>query len=87
MASYRIVIEKRVYKDLRKIPTDYQKKIWQKISDLADDPRPREAVQLSNRQEWRIKQGIYRILYEIQDKVVEVRVVRVAHRGQAYEQK
>lgn len=86
MASYRVVVEKRVYKEMRKIPADYQKKIWQKINALAVEPRSREALQLSNRQEWRIKQGIYRILYEIHDDIIEVRVVRVAHRGAAYEQ-
>lgn len=35
---------------------------------------------------WRLRIGEYRVIYEIDDKAERVRIVRVCHRSQAYEQ-
>ncbi|WP_442949040.1 type II toxin-antitoxin system RelE family toxin [Nostoc sp.] len=48
---------------------------------MADNPRPSGVVKLENTDnKYRIRVGNYRILYEIQDDVLIVKVVRVGHR-------
>jgi mRNA interferase RelE/StbE len=55
------------------------------IIGLASEPRPRNTKKLAGGgSRWRIKQGDYRILYEIDDQEKTVTVYRVVHRREAY---
>lgn len=52
---------------------------------LRDDPRPSGCEKLSGSDEWYcVRQGVYRIVYAIDDRAVIVEVVRVGHRGAVY---
>jgi len=84
MARYRVVVRKSVSKDLRGIPKKDVRRILAAIESLADDPRPPGTKKLSSQERYRVRQGKYRILYEIQDDRLIVRVVKVRHRGVAY---
>lgn len=84
MASYELVFRKSVAKDLRGIPKLDVKRILQRIRSLADDPRPTGCEKLSSLERYRIRQGAYRIIYEIDDDRVVVVVVKVGHRREAY---
>ncbi len=85
MALYRVDIAKDVRKkDFRSIPTKDITKIVKKIESLAHNPYPPAAVRLKGREEWRIRQGDYRILYVVNEKVVTVFVVKVGHRREIY---
>ena len=85
MALYKVEISKKVRrKDLSKIPSKDVEKIVAKIESLAKNPYPESAVRLKGREEWRIRQGDYRILYIVYEKIVTVIVVKVGHRRQVY---
>ncbi len=84
MASYKLVFKKSVAKDLRHIPKQDVKRILQCIRSLADDPRPPGCEKLSGQERYRVRQGVYRIIYEIEDARLVVLVVKVAHRREAY---
>ena len=84
MAKYKITFKKSVTKDLRAIPTADIKRILKKIDDLADNPRGDGCVKLSAQERYRVRQGLYRIIYEIRDETLVVQVVKVAHRSTAY---
>jgi mRNA interferase RelE/StbE len=84
MAKYRIAFKKSVAKDLRGIPKNDIKKILSRIDTLAENPRGEGCIKLSGKENYRIRQGLYRIVYEIKDDVLVVSVVKVAHRSQAY---
>jgi mRNA interferase RelE/StbE len=61
------------------------KRIDTAILALADNPRLAGCVRLSGQFHlWRIRIGDYRVLYEIQDKLLIVLVVSVAHRREVY---
>lgn len=85
MAKYDVVFKRSVYKDLRSIPNADVERILTKINGLAADPRPFGCEKLSGQERYRIRQGIYRIVYEIEDHRLIVTVVRVGHRGQVYD--
>lgn len=84
MARYELVFKRSVAKDLRRIPNPDVARILARIQFLRDDPRPAGCEKLSGQERYRIRQGVYRILYEIADDKLIVTVVKVAHRKHAY---
>jgi mRNA interferase RelE/StbE len=84
MAEYKIYFKESVEKDFRKIPKKDIKKILSRIKALAEDPRPPDHEKLSGQEKYRIRQGLYRIIYSIQDKELTVWVVKVGHRKDVY---
>lgn len=80
MANYKIVVKQSVAKDLRRIPNKDVRNILKRIEQLAENPRPPGAEQLTGDIKYRIRQGSYRILYTIEDEIVTVTVVKVGHR-------
>jgi len=84
MASYEIVFKKSVAKDLRALPRQDVRRILSRIRALAGDPRPPGCEKLSGRELYRIRQGVYRIVYAIADTRLIVEVIKVAHRREAY---
>ena len=86
MASYELVFKKSVAKDLRGLPKRDVARIMQRIASLASDPRPPGCEKLSGLDRYRIRQGLYRIVYEIEDARLIVLVVRVGHRRDVYRQ-
>jgi len=84
MARYRLLFKRSITKDLRSIPKKDVSRILNRIEALADDPRPPGCEKLSARELYRIRQGNYRILYEIHDDVLVIVVVKVGSRSVVY---
>lgn len=85
MASYKVEISKNVRKkDLPSISKSDIAKIVKRIESLAENPFPEGAIRLKGREEWRIRQGDYRILYVVEHEIVTVFVVKVGHRREIY---
>ena len=84
MANYSLVFKKSVAKDLRSIPNKDVKRILKCIELLCDNPGTEGCVKLSGQELYRIRQGTYRILYEIQDSELIIMAVKVAHRSDVY---
>ena len=84
MARYELVIRPSVQKDVNRIPSGDLKKILSRIERLRDDPRPEGSVKLSGLEYYRVRQGNYRIVYEIQDGRLVVIVIKVGHRKEVY---
>ena len=84
MARYRVIVRKSVSKDMRGIPRNDVRRILASIESLADDPRPPGSKKLSGQERYRIRQGNYRILYEIEDDRLIICVVKVRHRRDVY---
>lgn len=85
MASYKLVFKKSVAKDLRSIPNSDVKRILSRIQALADNPRADDCVKLSGQERYRVRQGDYRIIYEIHDGKLVVLVIAVGHRSSIYQ--
>ncbi len=84
MAKYKVVFRKSVYKDLKPIPATDVKRILSRIDSLINDPRGLGCEKLSGQERYRVRQGIYRIIYEIFDEQLIVTVVKVGHRREVY---
>jgi mRNA interferase RelE/StbE len=84
MASYELAFKKSVAKDLRRFPREDVRRIMERIRALADDPRPPGCEKLSGLERYRVRQGQYRIIYEVENRVLTVLVVKVGHRRDVY---
>jgi mRNA interferase RelE/StbE len=87
MAKYKITFKKSVVKDLRAIPNSDVKKILARIDGLALDPRGGGCIKLAGEEKYRVRQGIYRIIYEIKDSELVVAVIKIGHRSSVYKTK
>lgn len=86
MGSYNLCFNASVKKELRQIPKPYLQKIFLKIEMLSSEPRPFGVKLLrgANRY-YRIRQGDYRIIYDIDDETLLVTIVAVGHRKEVYD--
>jgi mRNA interferase RelE/StbE len=84
MASFEVIFKRSVAKDFRRIPNKDVQRILTRIAALAENPRPPGAEKLSDQERYRVRQGVYRILYEIRDQELIVVVVKVGHRRHVY---
>jgi len=84
MEKYRVTFKKSVAKDFRTIPKSDIKKILAKIDSLAENPRRDGAIKLSGHDLYRIRQGLYRIIYQIRENELVVQVIKVGHRSDVY---
>jgi mRNA interferase RelE/StbE len=84
MAKYKVVFKRSVYKDFRPIPKADLKRILARIDALADDPRGAGCEKLSGLERYRVRQGVFRTIYEIVDDCMVVTIIKIGHRGQVY---
>ena len=84
MASYKIAIKRSAAKELEDLPTKDRRRVVRTIQRLADEPRPPDCEKLSAQERYRLRQGDYRILYEVDDGDHLVTVVRIGQRGDVY---
>ena len=82
---YELLIERTAERDLKSLPATLFDRIIPRIKALAEIPRPSGCHKLSgSKNDWRIRIGDYRVLYEIDDARKRVRIFRVRHRREVY---
>ncbi|MHC4509228.1 MAG: type II toxin-antitoxin system RelE family toxin [Planctomycetota bacterium] len=84
MAKYRITIKRSAAKELEDIPRRDLQRIIKRVRSLATDPRPHGSQKLSGQEQYRIRQGDYRIVYSVEDKDSLIEVVKIGHRREIY---
>ncbi len=84
MENYKIEIKKSAAKELEKLPKQDLKRIVEKIASLAEEPRPSGCKKLSGDEKYRIRVGVYRILYTINDFELMIFIVKAGHRKNVY---
>jgi mRNA interferase RelE/StbE len=84
MARYKLLFRKSVAKDLRPIPNRDVARILERIEGLQAEPRPPGSEKLSGLERYRIRQGVYRIIYEVAEEYLIVTVVKIGHRKEVY---
>ena len=84
MERYRLLVKKSVARDLYDVPKKDVRRILKRIETLAVNPRPNGCEKLTDQERYRVRQGSYRIIYEVQDDALVVVVVKVGHRKNVY---
>ena len=84
---YEIEFLRGAARQLEKLPIAGRALVAVAIDGLSNDPRPDGAKLLSGTSDeriWRLAVGEYRVLYQVQDRILLVLVVRVADRREVY---
>ena len=84
---YAVEISPSAQRQMMRLPRDVRDRIIARLHALADNPRPPGVVKLKGRRrrdEYRIRVGDYRVIYQIFDDVLVVLIVRVANRRDVY---
>jgi mRNA interferase RelE/StbE len=82
---FEVLLERSAAKDLRRLSSRVHDQVVDRIAALAKNPRPLGSRKLSGSEnDWRIRVGDYRVIYEIVDKIRVVRVYRIRHRREVY---
>ena len=85
MARYSLEIRRSASREIEDPPTKKDRRlVVDRVSPLADDPRPPGSEKLAGDARYRVRQGPYRIVYEIDDTARVVCIVKVGHRREVY---
>jgi mRNA interferase RelE/StbE len=85
MKRYKVILSNKVQKSIQGIPNDYLIKIHGKLSSLSFNPRPSSCIKLAGTDNaYRIRVGVYRILYTIEDNILMVEIIKIDHRSSVY---
>jgi mRNA interferase RelE/StbE len=85
MPLYEVLLSKATRKTLDELPGFIYNIIIEDISHLASVPRPAGCKKLKGyKNSYRIRVGDYRIIYEIEDKVLRILIVAIGNRKNIY---
>lgn len=86
MAEYSITFARSARKDIERIDARTVQRIFPKLENLANQPRPAGCLKLQGPSDlWRMRVGDYRVIYSINDLTRIVDVTAIRHRREAYQ--
>ena len=86
MVSYKVYLSRSAEKELRRIPSPFIRKIADRIQSLSLHPRPSGVQMLKGDDRYyRLRQGDYRVVYEINDGAREITIIKIGHRREVYD--
>ena len=86
MGSYRLLIKTSARKELEAaLAKADRQRVVRRVAALAEQPRPPGCEKLSGTEaRYRLRQGRYRVVYEIDDAARRVTVVKIGDRKDVY---
>ena len=85
MAEYRVEITRPASKELEDLGPRAGRGLLASIEALASHPRPRQCRKLTGSEDsYRLRVGVYRVLYQIDDEDKKIIVYAVGHRRDIY---
>lgn len=84
MSKWQVVFHSKLEKELRRLPKPYIRQILETLTSLTVDPHPPQSRKVQGYELWRVRVGVYRILYGIDEEHQIVRTYRVGHRKNIY---
>lgn len=83
---YQLLYTPSARKQLRKLPQRVQQQIKSKIDTLCEDPFTPELdiKKLKGEEYCRLRVGKYRVIYEIAQGVLTIKIIAVGHRKEVY---
>jgi len=82
---YRIQLLPGAARALERTPIATRRRLAHAIDELASNPRPHGSQKLRGADDiWRLRVGDYRILYQVQDDLLLILVIKIGHRREVY---
>ncbi|MGO8735754.1 MAG: type II toxin-antitoxin system RelE family toxin [Terriglobia bacterium] len=84
MGSYKILIKPSAVKEIEAVPQRDRQRLITQIQGLSTNPRPPDFVKLSGQDRFRLRQGVYRLVYSVNDDEPSILIVKVGRRKEVY---
>ncbi|MCC5888784.1 MAG: type II toxin-antitoxin system RelE/ParE family toxin [Gammaproteobacteria bacterium] len=85
MAGYSVEISRTAEKQLRKLTAADREKVARALVGLGTDPHPPGSRKLSGYNDvFRIRVGVYRVLYSVEGRRLIVIILKIGHRRDVY---
>jgi len=82
---HTVELTKGAERHLDALESDVAQRVLATVAILRDNPRARGYIKLAGERDlYRIRAGTYRIIYQIDDKIKHVVVLKILHRREAY---
>lgn len=91
---YKVEISRKALKELEKLPKDYIRKLREKFQELAENPynvvgtkklvNPK-SLGIDLDEVYRIRVGDYRAIYSVENNILTIYILKIAHRKEVYE--
>ncbi len=82
---FEVLLERTAERDLKRFAAREFDRMIREIKALGENPRPVGCRKITGSEnDWRIRVGDYRIVYEIDNTERTVKVMRVRHRREVY---
>ncbi|MCX6044881.1 MAG: type II toxin-antitoxin system RelE/ParE family toxin [Chloroflexi bacterium] len=81
---WTVIYHRDLEKEIRLLPKPYIRRILEMIEGLAQDPRRHGSEKLDGHDLWKVRVGLYRIIYHIDDHQHIVSTYRIGHRKDVY---
>ena len=82
--KWNLEIAASAQREMRKLPEDIIIRINQKILELIENPFPDDVRKLKDRTGYRLRVGVWRILYEVYKRERRIVIFAVGHRREIY---
>lgn len=80
----KVELRRQAIKALDKIPHQLARNIVRQIDKLSQNPFPPNSLKLAGRDNYRLRIGVYRVIYYLNLKQKTLTILRVAHRREVY---
>jgi len=84
VAAYHVDLHPGAERDLERLAPVLLDRALSRLRALASDPRPPGAEKLAAHEGYRVRVGLWRIVYEVDDPTHRVLIRRVRHRRDVY---
>jgi len=81
---YRIELTHTAEKELRRLGRADRERLLGTIRGLAGNPRPKGCQKMTDREEYRVRAGDFRVIYAVDDKKRMLTIYRAGHRKDVY---
>jgi len=83
--KYSIFYKRSASEELLQLPANIAHKVKAAINNLSENPRPHGCKKLKDSvNEYRIRISNYRVIYTITDTILNIIVIKIAHRKDVY---
>ena len=84
MTDWTVNYHRELEKEIRRLPRQYIRRILEAIENLALNPYPPSSKKIQGHDLWRVRVGVYRILYQIDEENQVINTYRIGHRRGVY---
>jgi mRNA interferase RelE/StbE len=86
MASYEIEWKRSAVKDLKELPKEMIVRILRAVEALAENPLPPSVKKMvGSKHTYRLREGDYRVIYDLLSKTLVIEIIRIGHRKDVYD--